>query len=194
MSGRPIKANQEMVLRKLWADEKERNRLMVEVVPVHGSIAPETKTKGGMKRGQTSKGLDKLLFKGVDAEPKDFLGKDEFEQKVLKTVCVRWVGDDEYTPGCGALWYSAKSLGIEEADGQENEEEGGSMVAISSFLWVLDPERLCEAVTGVKWVQFKDRMDEPNEEGKAATARFLDHQQLAQFLEGQIKMFGRMVR
>ena len=125
-------------------------------------------------------------------EPADFLGQAEVEKQNgsdFPPVFVTWNVSDTWTPGCGALWYSPKALGIRDVA----EVDGRVYVPIASFLWVLDPERLCQPVTGENYGAYKaDANNTASAVGQQKLARFYDHQQLAQFLEGQLKMFARM--
>ena len=126
-------------------------------------------------------------------DPADYLGKAEVlsnQGESFSPVFVTWNSADAWTPGCGALWFSPQTLGIREVV----EHQGKLMVPIASFLWVLDPERLCMPITGEPYSQFKIGIDDNSARGVAKLSKFHDHQQLAQFLEGQIKMFARMCK
>ena len=61
-------------------------------------------------------------------------------------IFVTWNSVDDWKPGCGALWFSPRALEIRDSD--IFDVEGEQMVPIESFLWVLDPERLCHPITG----------------------------------------------
>lgn len=161
LKGQPSRVNQEMCTRKLWMKPRDRFAVGVsfrecssahlrhygEVVDVDGATV-----EAGRR--------NRVRPDAFECSAASFLGCDGSDD--YAPICVAWAGADEWSKDCGRLWWSAKSLGLPvverrpiEADVEADDPGDASVfvdyVPIEHVLWVLEPERLCKAVTRQRW-------------------------------------------
>jgi hypothetical protein len=88
--------------------------------------------------------------------PAAFLGRTA--DNGYAPVCVAWTGAGPWRPNCGRLWWSAGALGLPLAESRRvaGVEPSVELVPIEHLMWVLEPVRLCKAVTGAHWRPFED--------------------------------------
>lgn len=163
----------------------------------------------------------------IKTAPKDYIGKETFERG-FDPVFITWSGSDIWEQGIDSLFFSAKSMGIpewggaaqgtpmarEELPDRFNDASGnGSVnewVRIEDLCWVLDPPRLCKAITGEAWEAFADRMDVDSAQSLTKTnapedsstsnvvskqsmhQRFNRQKQLAEYYVAQLNLFAKM--
>ena len=140
MNGRPVKANQEMVVRLTWMNAEWRAKVYLET----RAIEPHALTphllrypEVALPSGKLSHGrLDKST---VPVHPKEFIGKDAFDAGFFP-VLVKWGGADAWTNGIDALWWSPASLGLPSyaVDTPQGPEH---WVRVEDLCWVLDKPR-----------------------------------------------------
>jgi hypothetical protein len=203
VEGKPSRANQEMCVRKLWMNIPDRYAFGVTF---HENIVPETKLNYDKRPIITFAERNRAPAKA----PAAFLGKTK--ENIYKPIHVAWSGHFKWTPNCGALWWNATALKLPVSG--ERKEEGVKAVIqyvpIEHMMWVLDPNKLCKAVTGVHWKPFnrpqkknmkramRKSMDplsvSMNLRLKLAQERF-DHQfVLASYIVAQLELFTNMCK
>jgi len=142
----PVKANQEMILRICWRVQEDRSKLFVEMCSLQ---TDKVKTYGDLSRLPGGDYIAKNTpAPQPETPPSDFYGKPEFDAG-LNPVFVYWSGHAQWTVGMSNSLFFTPSC-MTGNDGLEvTSYKGRSMVRIEEFCWVIEPERLCEAVTGV---------------------------------------------
>jgi hypothetical protein len=101
---KPNRTSQDICLRLLWMEEKERYSFGVSFHEVN-------------KLQQQSNGQIKWRpprRRAPQTAPSAYLGKSE--SNIYDPVCICWTGVSEWSENCGALWYSAESLGLKTAE------------------------------------------------------------------------------
>jgi hypothetical protein len=149
VEGAPSRANQEMCARKLWINVADRYAFGVTF-----HECPNVKLDypyGSVYRPEGIIVTPDRLRADPQSAPAAYLGRNVAAPE-YPPVCVAWVGAESWHAHCGALWWSASSMGLPVA---ETRTVAGvdsiDLVPIEHLLWVLDPDRLCKPVTGRHW-------------------------------------------
>lgn len=200
VEGKAVLSNQEMLLRLTWIDPVVRHRSYVQTRSIAAaSIAPQLKLYANVEgaTGALSDGRDSTSRQGF---PSSYIGKEAFEAPEGLAPCfVQWASLDMWRANNseGALWWSPKALGIPEYTTTDSsslrESVGGehkpsSWVRIEDLCWVLEPDRLCFAVTGKEWIDIENALTAD----PVLQLRFNNHRQLATYYASQLKYLGRM--
>jgi hypothetical protein len=147
VEGKPSRANQEMCVRKLWMNIPDRYAFGVTF---HEGI----EQKGAKNFDKTPLKVPPLRPRAPPTAPASYLGKTE--DNMYHPVCIAWSGYFQWTPNCGALWWSPSALKLPTVG--EHKAPGVQApvhyVPIEHVMWVLDPYRLCKPVTGLHWKPF----------------------------------------
>jgi len=133
VAGRPIKANQERCVRKLWSDKHYARKILISVVvhedvATHGTSAPDSSV--------------------------DYLGKPRVELlSGLPQIEVTWSGSADWKPNgqTDALFYDAEGLGISSA---KMVEDGIFQVTIEELCWYVHmwvPANLASQSLGIAY-------------------------------------------
>jgi hypothetical protein len=213
VDGNAVKANQEMILRLTWMNVENRKKTYLttsnfnlfensndeyEIIPMNNNIIIKQNNKKGGKNsllydypkvklpsGELMDG--KVNKANIAKHPPKFIGKDIYESESgFYPVFVKWFGADHWTQNQDALFWSAKSLNIptfqiiSKKTENNNDDE---WCRIESLCWVLEPERLCEPITGMKWSDIQS-----DETLKSIVNKQI---QLAEYYVGQFNLLGK---
>jgi hypothetical protein len=188
VQGRAVKANQEMVLRLTWMNPEVRARTYLQLhvvdydqIPAQKPYGPVSLPGGGFTDG-------KLKRNEMGHHPGNFIGKDYYEREEgFAPVYISWSGDGSWKRGIDALWWSPESLGIPSfrvKDVNDNNE----IVRLEELCWVLNPQDLCEPITGIAWSDYETKKDLDSNLNES----FKRQHQLASFFVGQLKLHAAM--
>jgi hypothetical protein len=188
--GKSIVGNQEKVLRNLWVPNERRLRALLQI-----TCASDTPP---LLRSETT-------FLDTRAPPK-FLGRSALEANLAKfpaarygaeilftQVFVSWKSTDDWHEESDALYFSPEKIGIDKKSLKQ-----GQLVPIELLCWVLEPDRLCEAVTGEEFLPFKDDkrsstvVSTQPERGADEEIMFKRHLMIAEYLVAQFDLFTAM--
>jgi hypothetical protein len=193
----PVKANQEMIVRMTWMDPRERSKLYLEVGTIPKSNLQNsiyTRKLDVVKRlpgGDLNNG--KVISLRNDSsmknQPSGYLGQAEYEEG-LDPVFIRWKGTPTWTQKQDDYLFWSPSELVSPLTSIEY--MGNEHVRIEEFCWVLEPERLCEPITGNKWKSFLHKKDSDD----ILRLKFTRQEQLATYFIAEMKMltnlcFGR---
>ena len=208
---RAVKANQEMVLRLCWMRPEVRRTLFLELRPLSrqdaaASVQPLLKKYGQVRLpcGDTTDGKIDLSA----PRPDNFLAMETYEQPGgFDPICVTWHGSKNWTRGVDELFFDAAALGLDSASvaksvlasssnglgsrpraHSDDIHEQEVVMRLEDLCWVLDPQLLCEAVTGEAWYVVEARL----EDDTAYAALFEKRTQLASYFVGQLKLHTAM--
>ena len=102
-----------------------------------------------MKGGASNPGGNGIDGRAV-APPNDYLGKACVNsEQGLPTLGITWHGRSDWVEYEDALFFDAEAIGLDAYP--LTTPLGDAIVSIEEFCWVLEPERLCQAITGVNW-------------------------------------------
>lgn len=178
----PVKANQEMILRICWRLPEDRTKLFVEMV----SMRIKAEEYGDLSR---SPGGDYTGGKGIppkqDTPPAAYYGKDDFTDD---PVFVHWAGHDRWSQGMDNYLFFGPTAMTGDGGLEVKQRKGQALVRIEEFCWVAEPERLCEAVTGVKWSAFETMKDTDDDVAR----RFSRQEQLVQYFIAEMDMLAKL--
>ena len=111
----------------------------------------------------------------------DFLGKQELENG-FPNVYVSWTNTDKWSPNCGGLFRSPKSLGMESITDSLNIPH----IALEELCWVLEPIELCEKIYDMKWTDFKSSY-------YYSKNNFEDQVKIANYYHASIQVFSAAI-
>lgn len=177
VAGKPIKTNQEKVLRRVFMFKEKREKLLLDIIPKSGE---DMDFQPHEDSGEIAMAMASLEDTTVVA--KDYLAKVETRDgRNYPGVFVKWAGSSDWAQHSEALYLNPGSLGIETA------AEGG-LVRIEEFCWVLTPRKLCLSVTGEEFDSFMDSIQGDTVKLEA----YENHRQLAQYFSSQLDLFCEM--
>jgi hypothetical protein len=113
---------------------------------------------------------------------------------------VKWYGTEEWGIQMDPLYWSPKVMQLQsyEITPKHGDTSGGNNSAISStlgewcrieeFCWVLEPERLCEVITGQNWQSLKTKL---NDNESAESVAFSRQLQLVEYYVGQLNLLAK---
>ena len=176
VSGKPIKSNQEKVLRRVFMYEEKRRKLLLSIIPMTGE------NMDFEPHAESGEYLTLASLDDTSIHAEDYLAKDETrEGSCYPGIFVHWVGAPNWKQHAEAFYFPPRDLGIEQV------EEGG-LVRIEHFCWVLDPRHFCLIVTGEEFDEFWEGVQSDSRKMEA----FEHHKQLAQYFVSQLELFAQM--
>jgi len=210
VEGRPVKANQEMILRLTWMNEGNRAASFLTtrgfdaakaaaMTPPPAALPSVREPSGTMTDGR-------VTAAAAAGFPPDYIGKAKAEAAVAAAAAkgsaggffpamfVQWSGADGWGPGMDdALFHSPTALGLPLYDTGGGGAAGGGRpedrwVRLEDLAWVLDAPRLCEAITGRPWAD----VDAELAKDPAAAKKFTAKTQLADYYCGQLALHAKM--
>ncbi len=82
-------------------------------------------------------------------KPADFLGKGDFDG-AKRGVFVKWHGAKKWMHNTDPLWWSPSELGLDGVPTYPvDRDASAAWVRVEDLCWVLEPEKLCRAITGM---------------------------------------------
>jgi len=192
--GKPVKGNQEAVLRLTWMNEEWRSKIYLQTqafsghsaqLPAYGDVLDPS--------GAVCAAHDSAAIKAK--APKDYIGKASFESSEgLPAVFVQWSGSDAWKKGLDELFWAPSKLGLgipvyplpsSVSDGTGTSQQ---WVRIEDLCWIQDPHRLCKAVTGVEY----SKLLEDSKASPALAASLKAQSQLVDYYVGQLLLLSEM--
>lgn len=186
MNGKAIKANQEMVLRLSWMNDKNRQSTFLKTAAFDHRKHPVRPAL--LVLGQVFDAAGNLTAGKMDSSilgkaPPQFIGKDMFENDGnFPSIFVQWTGADEWAENMDELFWSPASMGLTIFCIQ-----GEEWVLLQELAWVLDRPRLCEVFTGKNWSQ----LEAESKKDPVLAARLLRQNQIADYYVGQLTLHGK---
>lgn len=139
----PVKANQEMILRICWRLPEDRTKLFVEMVSMRMDKPDEygelSRLPGGDYIAKNTAAVKQ------DTPPVAYYGKENFTDY---PVFVHWAGHEKWSQGMPDYLFFGPSAMTGKGGLKVRRMKDKALVRIEEFCWVVEPERLCEAVTG----------------------------------------------
>ena len=200
-----------MVLRQIWMDEEARRKILIDVFTVEGAYFADD---DGSPIHNVPNGIPEDL-KCLAAEETN-MGRE------MPAVYVSWSGIPDWKSDCDALFWDADVLELNAATAFKVEQRSGvrpartkpGAVLLESLMWILDPEALCEKVTGRRWGEMNpyatetestriwedaglggkgSRKSVSDVEKKATIERFKRQEQLADWFVAQLYLIRKLV-
>jgi hypothetical protein len=116
------------MVRDIWKIPKERNQF---AVLLHEHELLEEENFGGRRQRYDPKDMPPNKAPFLGEAPNSY-----------SPVCVSWSSNDDWSGGCGSLWWSPHKLAIDTIPGSD------ALVRIETFLWPLEPDHLYAKVVG----------------------------------------------
>jgi hypothetical protein len=164
---RPLRTNQEMILRKLRMNLNDSFDFGVGLyeLPANTKGLPRLRNID-LPDGTPSTWPRK---RAPETAPPVYLGRCDSNR--FKQVCVAWTGADDWEGKCGSLWFSPKSMAVGssfEVRQLEGVEKPVHLVPLEQIMWVVEPERLCTPCTGKVWIPFEKKKRKLNRKASRA--------------------------
>ena len=200
VNGKAVPTNQEMLLRLTWIDPAVRMATFVATRSIkRPMLQPSLKPLGKVEdpKGEMTDGRE-TSTKGF---PPKYIGKEQLEDLGgFPPTFVQWTGSDAWVENSSDLWFSPKSMVIPTYEVNDLEiarsSVGGTVgggsktwVRLEDLCWVLEPERLCFAVTGKDWTTDVEPALSTDPQRKE---RFERHKRLALYYVSQLSLFALM--
>jgi len=186
----PVKSNQEMILRIAWRLTENREKLFVEMKTLNNSRSKPFGEVSRLPNGELKEHAAVATKTSSQDIPDDYLGKKDLEAG-FDPVFVHWKGHSKWKQRMeDFLFFSASEMtNPQKGKGLPTISHGDhDLVRIEDFCWVLEPARLCYAVTGESW----DNLESLRENDDEFKARFARQEQLVQYFVAEISMLTRL--